>query len=74
MGYWIGGIVIALIAWLCIRSIVKDLRRGKCVGCSLGSCSKCGGGCASCGGACRSREETGEVAAAKQTKPAEEKE
>ena len=66
MGYWIGGIVIALIAWLCIRSIVKDLRRGKCVGCSLGSCSKCGGGCASCGGGCPSRMETDEAAVTKQ--------
>ncbi len=52
MGYWIVGFAVALIAFLCVRNIVKDLRRGQCVGCSLGGCAKCGGSCASCGGSC----------------------
>ena len=54
MGYWIVGLAVALIAFLCIRSIVRDLRSGKCVGCSLGGCAKCGGSCGSCGGSCAS--------------------
>ena len=61
MGYWIGGFVIVMIVFFCIRNIVKDLRRGKCVGCSFGSCPKCSGSCASCNGACGAAKQPAEA-------------